>query len=183
MTSHAYASNQDKLAVFVKNEMNGDDYINGVGVEVWLSEPDTELALAFNTSLGTAEITDSQQYQQSYVSWDFGVKFGYFSDVFFYGEIGVDMAELVLQDRDEDEHDDVYDNETLLLEIADAFLFDEKRKRYDQANDIDAYLGVGVGINIEQFAIEAFARSRQIDGEYWKADNQIFTGIKLSVIF
>ena len=57
------------------------------------------------------------------------------------------------------------------------------RRRYDDANNIDGYVGVGAGIKFEHVQIEAFTRLRQIDGEYWKAENQAFAGVKLSLVF
>ncbi len=178
-----FAGQHDQLAVFAKYEVNGDDYINGIGSEIWLTDNLSNLGLAVTSSLGKGKVTDTYGWQQEYISWDFGLKYGYFSDVFAYVEVGVDVGELILQDRDEDEYDDSYYDGELVIEIADAVLFGESRKRYDQDNDVDAYFGAGIGIKQQHFAIEAFSRYRQIDGEYWKAENQVFTGVKLTVFF
>ncbi|WP_284246130.1 hypothetical protein [Thalassotalea insulae] len=167
----------------MKSEFNGDDYINGIGTELWLTDNLSNLGLAVSSSLGKGKVKDTEGWQQEFISWDFGIKYGYFSDVFAYVEVGVDLSELILQDRDEDEYDERHYDGELVIEIADAMLFGESRKRYDQDNDVDAYLGAGLGVKLEHFAIEAFSRYRQIDGEYWKADNQVFTGVKLTVFF
>ena len=53
----------------------------------------------------------------------------------------------------------------------------------DDSNDIDGYIGVGAGYDFGHFQLEAFTRYRQIDGEYWKANNQVFVGVRAALSF
>jgi len=176
------AQTNNNIGFFVKNEIHDSDYISGIGVEAWLINEDTQIGFAVNSSIGKAEVTDEYDYQHSYVAWDLGVKFGYFSDVFIYAELGLDLGELILQDRDEDDYDDE-DNQVDLGDILGILVLDDYYDEYDRSNDIDAYVGVGVGLKLENIVIEGYSRYRQIDGEYWKANNQVFTGVKLTMMF
>jgi len=176
------AQTNNNIGFFVKNEIHDSDYISGIGVEAWLINEDTQIGFAVNSSIGKAEVTDEYDYQHSYVAWDVGIKFGYFSDVFIYAELGLDLGELILQDRDEDDYDDE-DNQVDLGDILGILVLDDYYDEYDRSNDIDAYVGVGVGLKLENIVIEGYSRYRQIDGEYWKANNQVFTGVKLTMMF
>ncbi len=180
--SSVYAVTEAHIGFFIKNEMSGDDYINGVGTEVWLLNEETHIGVALNSSIGTAHVADTYNFKHSYVAWDMGIKFGYFSDIFVYGELGFDLGELILHDRDEDDYDEYEDSYDFVDFIDDVFI-DDSYDNYDDTNDIDTYIGAGVGIKFDNVIIEAFSRYRQIDGEYWKANNQNFSGLKLTVTF
>jgi len=170
--------------VFLKNEMNGDDYLSGLGVETWLINNDSHIGIAVNSSIGKAEVTDTFHYQHSYLAWDFGIKFGYFSDVFVYAEVGFDIGELLLRDRDEDDYDSYKNDDELNFgELFGVIVLDDYYDDYDRSNDVDAYVGIGMGIKLDNILIEGYSRYRQIDGEYWKADNQAYTGLKLTLMF
>lgn len=171
------AFESSKFGLFVKNEINGDDHISGIGAEMWFTGKNSNFGAAILTSIGHAAVTDREKEQHDYLAWEAGLKLGYFSDIFAYAEVGFDIGELVLQDRNGDDEYRTYHGD------EDNDFVATNRRRYDDANNIDGYVGVGAGIKFEHIQIEAFTRLRQIDGEYWKADNQAFTGAKLSVVF
>ena len=173
----ASASQSPKFGFFIKNEVNGDDYISGVGSEIWLTNRDSNFGMSVLTSIGKAEVTDREGTQHDYIAWEAGFKFGYFSDIFAYAEVGFDLGELAFQDRDEDHHYRVFHNDD------DNDFVVVNRSHHDDSNDIDGYVGVGAGFKFEHLQIEAFTRYRQVDGEHWKADSQAYTGAKLSVVF
>jgi len=180
---HSTADDGENFGFFVKSEINGDDFINGIGSEAWLLNSETHFGIAVNSAIGNAQVTDIYGYQHDYLAWDFGVKFGYFSDVFIYAELGFDLGELILSDRDDDHDRYDHDSDSLVIDLIDALAHDHHSSRHDHENDVDAYFGAGIGVKLNQVSIEGFARYRQIDGEYWKADNQVFTGIKLTLAF
>jgi hypothetical protein len=176
------ASQSSQFGFFIKNEVNDNDYISGIGAEMWLTNRDSNFGVSVLTSIGTAEVTDRDNIQQDYVAWEAGLKLGYFSDVFAYAEVGFDLGELAFHGRNEDEDSKIhFSDENFGDEISDFIV--GNRRRHDDRNNIDGYVGVGAGFKFEQLQIEAFTRYRQIDGEYWKAENQAFTGAKLSVVF
>ena len=175
-TFNAHAFESPKFGFFIKNEVNDDDHISGIGAEMWFTGRNSNFGAAILTSIGHAAVTDREKKQHDYLAWEAGLKLGYFSDIFAYAEVGFDIGELVLQDRNEDDDYRTYHGD-------DNDFVATNRRRYDDANNIDGYVGVGAGIKFEHIQIEAFTRLRQIDGEYWKADNQAFTGAKLSVVF
>lgn len=174
-SADAYQS--PRFGFFVKNEVNGDDYISGIGSEIWLTNRDSNFGVSVLTSIGKAEVTDQDNVQHNYLAWEAGLKLGYFSDIFAYAEVGFDLGELAFQDRDEDHHYRVYFSDD------DSDFIVANRRHTDDSNNVDGYIGVGAGFKFEHLQIEAFTRLRQVDGEYWKADNQAYTGAKLSVVF
>lgn len=169
---------QDKVSIFITNEYQSEDQIIGVGVSGLLKSSESNFGVEILSSISTAEVIDTKGFNQDYIAWEVGAKFGYFSKVFIYAEVGFDFGELVLQSRGEDSE---YDDQDRNIEIDFADFID--RSLDDQANDIDGYIGVGAGYDFGHFQLEAFTRYRQIDGEYWKADNQVFVGIRASVSF
>ncbi|MEW6991673.1 hypothetical protein AADZ91_13450 [Colwelliaceae bacterium 6441] len=181
LSSYTLAATSGDLGLFVKNEINDNDFISGIGSEVWLTNDASHFGMAVNSAIGYAEVTDTFSIQHSYFAWDFGLKFGYFSDLFIYAEAGFDLGELILHDRDEDDYDQ--DDEITFRDIFNVFVLDDYYDEYDRSNDIDGYIGAGVGFKYQNIVVESFVRYRQVDGEYWKADNQVFTGIKLTLTF
>lgn len=172
---HVNAGQSPKVSVFVKSEHHHRDYITGAGVELWLVNQQSKLGTTISTSIGRAKVTDRENIQHDYAAWETGLKFGYFSQVFIYGEFGFDMGELVFRDRDEDEDDKVF--------YTDSDFVAANRRKHDDSNNIDGYLGIGAGFRYQNIQLEAFSRIRQIDGEHWKANNQAYTGAKLSFVF
>ncbi|WP_143764406.1 hypothetical protein [Cognaticolwellia mytili] len=174
-SANAYQS--PKFGLFIKNEVNDNDYISGIGAEMWLTNRDSNFGVSVLTSIGKAEVTDQDNIQHDYFAWEAGLKLGYFSNVFAYAEVGFDLGELAFQDRNEDDGYHVYYGD------EDNDFVSVNRKRYDDSNNIDGYVGVGTGFKFDHLQIEGFVRLRQVDGEYWKANNQVFSGAKLSVVF
>lgn len=172
----------DNISAFVKTEISGDNFINGIGTEVWLVNNDTNIGMAVNSSVGNARVTDKLNYHHDYLAWEIGAKFGYFSDVFVYGEFGFDVAELIMSNRDEDNYER-YQDELDLVDVLGVIILDDYYQNYDHSNEVDFYLGAGVGVKFDKVTMELFSRYRQIDGQYWKADNQVFSGVKLTISF
>ena len=184
----SYANTLNNVGFFLKTEMNDQDYINGFGTELWLTNVSSSVGIAINTSIGNAAVTDTLNIQHNYLAWDLGIKFGYFSDVFVYAEIGFDFGEMVLSDNDKDRYDnDLNFSEFLAYIVLDGYTeyhdYADYYEDYDSSNDIDGYIGAGAGMKFENIVVEAFARYRQVDGEYWQADSQVYSGLKLTLLF
>ncbi len=161
------AISEQTLSIFIKNEFNGDDSISGLGVELLLKKKANNFGFAINSTIGAAEVTDTDGFLQNYIAWEVGMKLGYFSKLSLYGEVGFDLAETIFQDREND-------NEFHGHQIDNG---------YDNQNDIDGYIGIGAGMNFGNVQINAYSRLRQIDGKNWKAKKQNFTGIILAFSF
>jgi len=171
---------QDSFSVFVSAEHYGENQINGFGVSALLKNSESNIGVSILSSIAPSEVIDTRGINQHYIAWEVGAKVGYFSDVFFYAELGFDFGELTLQSRGEDGRYHYHDDD----DEFDFIDFIEIRDRVeDKSNDIDGYVGVGAGYDFGHFQIEAFTRYRQIDGEFWKADNQAFAGIRASISF
>ena len=184
----SFANTINNVGFFLKTEINDHDYINGIGTEYWLTNTDSSVGIAINTSFGNAAVTDTLNIQHDYLAWDLGIKFGYFSDIFVYAEIGFDFGELMLSDHDKDKYDDDLNfSEFLAFVVLDGYVeyhdYADYYEDYDSSNDIDGYIGSGVGMKYENIVVEAFARYRQVDGEYWRANSQVYSGVKLTLLF
>ena len=187
----AFAKSKDRFSFFVTNEQNGNDYIRGIGVSSLHKINGTHMGIEVDTSLSTAEIFDGDGGSQDYVAWELGGKFGYFSDIFLYGEFGFDFGEFTFQGREEDSNrrscqcrDEEYNNQNYSSDyysndLNPNFNYDN----HDESNDIDFYLGVGTGVDFEHIQLTAYARYRQVDGEGWAAEGRVFSGVKLSLSF
>jgi len=176
------SSAEDSFSIFISSEYHGEDQINGFGVSALLKNSESNIGVSILSSIAPSEVIDTRGFNQHYIAWEVGAKFGYFSDVFFYAELGFDFGELTLQSRGENDRNDYgyYDDDGEL----DFTNFIEIRDRVeDNSNDIDGYVGIGAGYDFGNFQIEAFTRYRQIDGEFWKADNQAFAGFRASLSF
>lgn len=154
----------------VKNEWREDDQIQSLGIEALTFIDSTPIGFAFSSSFAYADVAVKDSVRrEDYVAWDTGVKFGYFGQLFAYAEFGVDLFDMILQDLS-----------------GKDFKYDDNRwNEYDDShnNNIDGYLGFGIGLNAAPFKIEAFARARQIDGDDWRAENVWFSGVQVSVSF
>ena len=164
--SISFASSHDSpdMNVFVKSEHNSTDSITSAGVEFMAKNNYNNFGAAFTTALGSAEVTTKKNNRETFLTLDTGIKFGYFSDFFVYGEVGLDLIELVLHDSRED-HDYInrYDD--------------------DDPNDIDGYVGVGFGFDSKPFRVEIYARAREIDSSYWEAQKHGYAGLQVSISF
>ncbi|WP_444995121.1 hypothetical protein [Aliikangiella sp. IMCC44359] len=147
-------------SLFASYESNGRDYISGVGASVLLKDDFTHFGAQLSTSLNYAEVTSTDGYLEDFVSWEAAIKFGYFSKLSLYGEVGIDLAEIMFYDLryDDDYHDHYEDN-------------------------VDMYVGIGAGINAGPLSIEAFSRLREIDSRYWEAESEVFSGVRFSINF
>jgi hypothetical protein len=176
------------VLIFATSEYQSQeqDQMIGVGISGLLKSSTSHFGVEILTSIGGAEVIDTNGFNQNYIAWEVGAKFGYFSTVFVYAELGFDFGELVLQSRGEDsEYYNEYDNNEYENNQADFIDFIDliDHRVDDDSNDIDGYIGVGAGYDFGHFQLEAFTRYRQIDGEYWKANNQVFVGIRAAISF
>ena len=147
--------------VFVKHEFNETDSIIGFGATASISSPNSLLRGELISSFNYAEVYDEVGFMHDFVSLDTGVRLGIYGNAFIYIEAGFDAFEILLDDaRDNDNFYDSREN-----------------------NEIDGYAGIGAGINAPNLRIEGFVKARQIDGENWDSDKQIFYGIQLSLFF
>ncbi|WP_232787912.1 hypothetical protein [Paraglaciecola sp. MB-3u-78] len=158
-SSFSYANHP--FNVFIKREFNETDSIIGFGATASIGSPNSLLKGELISSFNYAEILDDTGEMQDFLSLDTGVRLGVYGKAFIYIEAGFDTLELFLDDvRDDDNFYDPQEN-----------------------NQIDGYAGLGAGINAENVRIEGFVKARQIDGDYWDSDKQIFYGLQFSLFF
>jgi len=150
------------VRLFSTYEANGRDYIEGIGVGFITKNPDTKLGFEFSTSFNNAQVRATDGYIEDYFAWQGTAKFGLFSNISVYAELGVDLTELLFHDLRYDNHEEYYD---------------------DYHDDIDAFVGVGAGVKAGPLKLEAFSRLREIDSRYWEAESEVYTGAQLSLIF
>lgn len=161
LTNHAFAA--DSFSVFGNYEFNDTDVIRGIGLSAGYSHRNSAVRSEIVTSINMNEVIDQRGFDQEFYSWDIGFRLGYFRDVFFYIEAGVDVFDLALHDLRNDNDDSYY---------------------YDEGSDgIDGYAGIGVGIQTNQLRIEGVVKARQIDASNWEAEKTAFYGLQVSVMF
>ena len=146
---------------FVKHEFNATDSITGFGATALIGPKNSLLKGELVSSLNYAEVFDEKGIVHDFVSLDTGVRLGIYGKTFIYIEAGFDTFEMFLDEaRDEDDFNDSREN-----------------------NGVDGYAGLGAGINAKHVRIEAFVKARQIDGDTWDSDKQVFYGLQLSLFF
>lgn len=156
-SSFSYANHP--FNVFVKHEFNATDSIIGFGATVPTGSRNSLVKGELVTSFNYAEVFDEMGFMHDFISLDTGVRLGVYGKAFFYIEAGFDTFEMFLdEERDED---NFYDT--------------------PQTNDIDGYAGIGAGFNAKNIRIEGFVKARQIDGDTWDSNKQIFYGLQLSL--
>lgn len=164
---HRSSYGDKDASLYYTYEANGEDYIYGIGVALTYTDPDSNLGFMVTTSLNDATVTALDGYEENYAAWEAGLKFGLFSDISLYGEVGVDLSELLFHD--------------IRYHYNDCF---RCGGYYDEFHDdIDAYVGFGAGIDIGPFKVEAFTRHREIDSRYWESASEQFSGFQVSVNF
>lgn len=159
---HSNDHENASVRIFSTYEANGKDYIEGVGIGITSKNPDTKLGFEFSTSLNNAEVRATDGYIENYFAWQGSAKFGLFSFISVYAELGVDLTELIFHDFRYDADDEYYG---------------------EYQDDIDTFVGVGAGLKAGPLQLEAFTRLREIDSRYWEAESEVFTGAQLSFIF
>ena len=147
--------------IFVKREFNGTDSISGFGATAAFGPANSVVKGEFISSLNYAEVLDDTGFMREFLSLDTGVRLGIYQTVFVYIEAGFDAFEIILDGAKDDDH------------------------FYDplENNRVDGYAGLGAGINTNNVRIEGFVKARQIDGDTWDSDKQIFYGVQLSLFF
>ena len=171
-SSHHY-ENDLSTSLFTSYESNGTDFISTIGLSTNLNQGDN-FGVQFNTSIATAEVLASDGYLEEYSAWQVGVKAGYFGRVSVFVEAGFDLTEAIFNDVRDDGHSVVYTSDGVTI-----------YEEYDDhsRNDVDIYLGAGAGINLGKLSLEGIVRWRAIDGDYWQADSEFFSGMQVSFNF
>ncbi|WP_240915871.1 hypothetical protein [Pseudoalteromonas sp. Z1A2] len=83
--------------MFIKSEFNGDSSITSAGVEMMVKQNYSNFGVVFTSAIGAAVIDNKQGEQEEFITWDNGMKLGYFNDFFIYAELGLDLFELALK--------------------------------------------------------------------------------------
>jgi hypothetical protein len=176
-------------SVFVTHELNGESSITSVGVGMTFKSQHSNFGANVSMSLGNAEVVTSKLRVEDYLAWELGGKIGYFSDVSLYLEAGIDLGELMGRDHLDDDHDhynsfdddDYYDQDTHFDHYHDDY---DHNYDYRTASDsLDAYIGIGGGIDFGHVQLNGHVRLRQIDSENWKALDNVYSGVTLSASF
>ena len=187
LSNFASAYTDKSFSFYAINEYNLNDSITGFGASIQHNVYNSSLAFSIDTSLSNAEVVDIDGVEQSYLAWEVGAKFGYFSQVFLYAEFGFDFGEFAFQSRDNEGrfyHNESYgDSIKNRQDYYNSYEVNISSSVDDYSNDIDAYIGLGTGIDFGHVQFSALVRYRQIDGEFWKANNQTFTGVQASISF
>ena len=173
---NAYADKANDYIIFVHHDANESDHYSSLGVEIIHRNYNTYLGFAVNSAIGYARVNDTDNYEHDFITWEAGVKIGYFADFSLYAEFGVDLVELTFNDRSDD---DYQQNNKRYNTDFENDNFDHR----DSQNDIDGYIGIGSSLMIEQIKITGFIRFREISGHNWQAENNTFSGIELAVVF
>ena len=80
------------MNLFVKSEHNSTDSITSAGIEVMAKNNYSNFGAAFTTALGSAEVFTKKGDRETFLTLDSGIKFGYFSDFFVYGEAASNLV-------------------------------------------------------------------------------------------
>ena len=158
-SSSSYANHP--FHIFLKQEFNATDSIIGIGAAASVSPASSLIRGELISSLNYAEVLDDKGDIQNFLSLDTGVRLGIYGKAFIYIEAGFDTLELFYEDARDD--DNFYDS--------------------TENNSIDGYAGLGAGFKAYNVQIEGFVKARQIDGDTWDSDKQIFYGLQLSLSF
>ncbi|WP_233267324.1 hypothetical protein [Paraglaciecola sp. L3A3] len=155
---------KEQSTIFVKHELNADDKITGIGVSFLTQENHySDFRGEAISSLNYAEVLDENDQVQNYISWDVGMRLGYYNDVFVYVEGGLDLLEMINGDINKD----------------DDYYFED----VENGNGIDGYAALGAGVDLKKIKIEGFVKARKIDGNYWQSKHQLFYGAQFSLLF
>jgi hypothetical protein len=154
---------KDRITLFAHHELNDSDSISGFGVSGIIGPRHGYFKSEVVTSFNSITVLDTDGYENDYFGLDLGMRFGYFNDVFFYVEGGVDMFEAIFEHS---ENEPIFHSDN-----------------YYDSNTLDGYAAFGAGIQAGNMRIEGFVKARHIDADYWEADKTVFYGMKLSFAF
>jgi len=176
-------ANDNLPSIFVTHELNGDSSITSVGAGMTFKDNHSNFGANISMSLGNAEIVTNKLRVEDYLAWELGAKVGYFSDISLYLEAGVDLGELFGREHHDDDH--FHDNSFNLFDDH----YDDHHSHYhddhysNRTDSLDAYIGVGGGINFGHVQLSGQVRFRQIDSEEWKSLDDVYTGVTLTMSF
>ena len=158
-------SSKNSFKTFYTYESNSvDDYITGIGIGFNTTNKHSKFGIELTTTLNNASVLTTDGFIEEFSAWEGSIRYGYFSDAFVYAEVGIDLTELLFKDIRNDNN----------------FFRQESDNNSEQ---IDAFIGIGAGINIGKVKLEGFTRLREIDSPYWQADSNLFTGVQFSIRF
>jgi hypothetical protein len=166
----AYDYDSGEISFFYTYETNELSEISGIGLTLDESYSAQKIKGQLTTSFNYATVMTKDGYEEDYLAWEVGYNFGYFSDTFIYAQIGVDLTEIIFNDFRSDTRQDCSRD------------FNSITCKEDE-EELDAYIGLAGGIQLEHLKLEAFSRLRKIDSEYWDAGTNWFSGVKFSVSF
>ncbi|WMS86105.1 hypothetical protein [Pleionea litopenaei] len=155
------ASAENTFGMSVSREFADIGDITSLNLYSQFSDPHSHLGFQLGTSISRAEITDFDGYVDNYGAWEGFARIGLFSDIQIYMEAGIDIGEMLVYD---DRHHDYY-------------YYDEDR------NEIDFFMGAGVGLSTDNVDIRVFSRYRYIDGLYLTDNQDWFSGLEFAVHF
>jgi hypothetical protein len=158
-SSFSYA--KQPFNIFIKHEFNATDSIVGLGATASIGPTNSLLRGELVSSFNYVEVLDETGGMQEFLSLDTGVRLGVYGKAFIYIEAGFDTLEIFFDDERDDDN------------------FYNTREK----NTIDGYAGLGAGFKANNVRIEGFVKARQIDGDTWESDKQIFYGLQLSLFF
>ncbi|MCF6193390.1 MAG: hypothetical protein L3J46_03540 [Kangiellaceae bacterium] len=162
LATPAFAHEKDlSHRIFVSYESNGADYLSSIGVGTTFKDFESNVGVQVNSSLGRAEVMATDGFIEEFTVWDVSARFGYFSNISFFIEGGIDLTEALFHDIRYDDYDD----------------------GHGDVSDVDAFVGVGAGIRLGALQFEGFLRIREIDSEFWEAESESFSGIQVSINF
>jgi hypothetical protein len=139
---------RETTSVFVQYEFNDTDTLKTVGVANFIPFYNSDFGVQAMTTFSYAEVMTRDNYLEDYLAWEAGFRMGYYGAVIAYIEAGVDLTEWVLKTQRND--------------CCESF-------NYNDQDQVDGYVGVGAGLQIQALTINACARLRQIDTRYWQS--------------
>lgn len=150
------------FGVSVSREVSDIGDINTINFYSEFTFPRSDFGYQLGTGLSSAEITDFDGWVDHYTAWEGNVRIGLFSEISLYLEAGIDIGELLVVDDRHDHYHHHYD---------------------DHHNEVDNYLGAGFGISQRHVDIRVFSRYRFIDGIELHDNQDVFTGVEVSLHF
>jgi hypothetical protein len=152
---------KEPFSLFVQHELNDTDTITSIGISLPMVQNNSKVQGKLLTSLGYAEVLDSNLNMQPFMISDLAIRLGYYDKLFVYVEGGIDLLELIFQDSRNDD-----------------FYYEDNNE-----NGPDGYLALGAGIDAGVLQFNGFVKARKIDSDNWKSEHHLFYGLQFSLTF